>query len=748
MYLERLEIAGFKSFAPKTVLVFPRPENGSSFGITAVVGPNGSGKSNIVESIRWGLGEQSLKSLRGKKAEDVIFSGTDKKARLSVAEASLHFNNEDNGAPIDYRQFTITRKIYRHGESEYLINKNRVRLQDILVLLAQSNFGQKSYSIISQGMIDAILHSSSAERKNFFDEATGVRQYQIKKEEALRKLEKTRTNLGQTEIALQEIEPRMRSLTRQIKKLEQRQKFEENLQELQKNYYGHLWQKINHRLIEINEKILGSEKKNDLIEKSINHLQKQLESMAFEKISDDYQKLQTEQQELIDVKNEYLEKISVLRGKLIIKQERLKANIKPKEFNQQKVINDLNEIKSLYDNLSKNFTAAPTLSDIEIIKQEASAISQKINALVCYLSGEKEEIAVNSNSSNLEQEIKNLDQEVKELNQQIQLAGEKLTDFTLKEQEKRKSLFDLQKKTQAQQNEYHTINNELNNLKIEKARIETHKEDLEEEIKRETSFHNLEELAKTTLPDGEAESLYPEIQKLKSQLELIGGIDPEIAKEYPECKERWEFLTTQTEDLKHALGSLNKIIKQLDDQIEHRFNQTFHQINEKFDYYFKVFFGGGKAKLTLQKFFNNAATAQISEISGEQETEESKNEKEAQPAQEKLEEISDIEIMANPPRKKIKNIEALSGGERTLTSLSLIFAIIAINKPPFVVLDEVDAALDEENSTRFANIIKDLDKKTQFIIITHNRQTMEAANTLYGVTMNKDGVSQLLSMKL
>ncbi|MGC9049048.1 MAG: AAA family ATPase, partial [Patescibacteria group bacterium] len=419
MFLEKLEIIGFKSFALKTVLEFPRPKSRDSFGITAIVGPNGSGKSNIVESIRWGLGEQSSKTLRIKKAEDIIFSGSDKRVKSNSAEIALYFNNEDGAAPIDYRQFIIKRKVYRDGTSEYSINNSRVRLQDILLLLAQSSFGQKSYSIISQGMIDSILHSSATERKIFFDEATGIRQYQIKKEDASKKLEKTQNNLQQAEIALQEIGPRMRSLTRQIKKLERRQKIEEELKNLQKKYYSYLRQNINNQLSIINKQIAETEKKKNIIEGESNQLQEKLKSMVYEKTSDDYQKLQDEQQKLINLKNEYLEKITILRGQLIIEQEKSRVSAKKLDLNPEKILNNLDEIQ-------KCLSKIQSLSELETIKKEILKISDKIENLIKYLRGEKKEEMTKPDLSKIEQEINNLGEEIKKLNEKIQLASQEL----------------------------------------------------------------------------------------------------------------------------------------------------------------------------------------------------------------------------------------------------------------------------------------------------------------------------------
>ncbi|MDD2646497.1 MAG: AAA family ATPase [Patescibacteria group bacterium] len=750
MYLERLEINGFKSFANKTVLEFPRPKDGS-YGINAILGPNGSGKSNVLEAIRWGLGEQSMKSLRTKRAEDIIFSGSDKKGRLNSAEVSLHFNNEQDEAAIEYRQFTILRRVNRQSEGEYLLNNARVRLQDILMLLAQANFGQKSYSIVSQGMIDSILHSSPAERKNFFDEATGIRQYQIKKDEALRKIEKAENNLQQAEVALQELEPRMRSLTRQIKKLERRQQFEEELLALQKKYYSGLWQNLEAQSKNISQQSVDNANQQKKLETELEVLQKQLESIAKENIDDNYRRLQQDQQKLVELKNKYLEQITVWRGKLIIEQQRAKQpeSGQEEELDTNKIITDLESIKQLNNQLNTALATLNSLDNLSELKDQVNRLEQKINNLLAYLSGEPEQTPEQNKSSiieKIEQEIQGLDQEIKKLNEQIDGINQQLKNFAQSEQEKRRAFFELQQKAQHKQNELNAINHELNVFEVDQAKIDTRKEDLIAEIKREMNVENPEQiLSSQTENTGDDENCYGQVQELKRQLELIGGIDPEITKEYPEAKERYEFLTNQIQDLRGALQSLNKVIKQLNEKMDEQFNKTFHQINDKFDYYFGVFFNGGKAKIVLQKSVIEEVESDPAEKKEDEPTEEAK-EKETE-SKEK-EEVTNIEIMANPPGKKLKNIEALSGGEKALTSLALICAIIAINKPPFVILDEVDAALDEQNSSRFSNILRELAHKTQFIVITHNRQTMESADTLYGVTMMKDGISKLLSMKL
>ncbi len=317
MFLNKLEIAGFKSFAEKTGLEFNKE-------MTSVVGPNGSGKSNIADAVRWVLGEQSWTLLRGKRAQDVIFSGADKKSRLGFAEVNLYLDNTDGSAPIDYSQVVITRRIYRNGESEYLINKNQVRLQDVLLLLAKSNFGQRSFSIIGQGMIDHILVASPQERKEFFDEATGVRQYQIKREQSVNKLIRTQDNLNQAESLLNEIAPRLRSLTRQVRKLERRAEIKHKLVELQQSYFYQLWSKIDVNLQEQqvkNTELTGQESE---VQKKIAGLQKQIEGIEQATgRQQEFTELQARYQQMIDKKNSLLREQAVLKGKRDIEYQKL-----------------------------------------------------------------------------------------------------------------------------------------------------------------------------------------------------------------------------------------------------------------------------------------------------------------------------------------------------------------------------------------------------------------------------------------
>jgi len=874
MYLEKLEIQGFKSFANKNTLVFPGLLGRDLRGITSIVGPNGSGKSNIADAVRWALGEQSMKTLRGKKSEDIIFSGTDKKNRLGMAEVSLYLNNEDRQAPLDYSQVVLTRRLYRDGLSEYLLNNGRVRLADVQILLAKANFGQKTYSVIGQGMVEGFLNTTLAERKEFFDEATGVKQFQLKRDDSLNKLINSYENLNQAAMLLSEIEPRLRSLTRQVNKLKRRHEIGAELKELQVSYYSKIWHEIKEKFDDYNKKFLEiekikqeKEKKGANLNRELNQLEQQSQTnLEFssrqqelnerqsqkEIINKQLAKLEAELEVKLESSGQFdlswlvnksgeikkdrlntdeettgLEKNIEREKKVLVDLEKEKETINSKinQFNQELLkssssaagqgLGKINqELKSLNELLKQSETSDDLANIKNIIKQIrrkvklilglASAELEKENLAetqkkLMALTAEKEEIMVKINESTfrisarservkllkektaqLERELNDIENKLKdnqgavkaggkeaaasrlkqqaaELDEKINSLKEALNAFSAKESQQRAKLFALQKNLQSLQTETNGLINQLNELKVNATRYETKLEDLEAEIRN--SYGNLKEVMAKSL-DGpvDVEAALGKINSLKRQVDQIGGIDPEIEKEYLENKERYDYLKNQADDLSGAIASLEKIIKELDAIIKEKFDEQLKTISAKFEEYFKILFNGGQAKII------KVLTEDLMENQTEKEEDEiAEAAAEPAPAEDKYADnlkrikylqkhnatgLAGIEIMATPPGKKIKSIAMLSGGERALTAIALICAIISCNPTPFVVLDEVDASLDEANSERLARILDDLSHKTQFIVITHNRASMRRANILYGVTMAESGVSKLLSIKL
>jgi chromosome segregation protein len=735
MYLQKLEIQGFKSFANKTVLEFtPKDKGGKS--ITAVVGPNGSGKSNIADAVRWVLGEQSLKLLRGKKSEDVIFSGSPKKPRMGFAEVSLYLNNEDGGAPIDFREVVLTRRVYRSGESEYLINKSKVRLSDVLLLLAQSNFGQKTYAIIGQGMVDAMLLATPLERKEFFDEATGVEQYQMKRDQAMNKLKASEENLCQAETLFTEIEPRVKSLTRQMKRLAERSQVEAELKDLQKKYYSHLWKELTGKMKNEETRIAPLLAKKKKLEEEIAEAEGKLKTMEKEQpTSDVFRKLQTEYEKLFEEKNRLRERDMMIKNKIALAEHA--ELVRPMAMPANEIEMTVEDLFKSYENFVKKLVKAEDASALVDLKKEAEELRREFADFFAKLKREPAKKEAAKIDPSLPKELEKIVGEIEKINRDLTEVQVKIENFNREQEAERRSFFELQRNLQLKQHELYMLTSEINAIQVETAGAAARREDLEREIKQE-----LGEIAALGEPSGFEDDWREKIFKFKHQLELIGGIDPETEKEYKESSERYEFLKTQIADLRGAIDSLMKVIGELDGIIKKQFDTAFNKINDEFGKYFKILFSGGKAQLTLKKEIK----VDEEEVAVEGETAEEAPVEEKKKKGEEF--IAGIEVEATPPGKRLKNIGMLSGGERALTSIALLSAIISNNPAPFVVLDEVDAALDESNSVRFANVFDELTDKTQFILITHNRATMQKASILYGVTMESDGVSRLLSLNL
>jgi chromosome segregation protein len=364
-------------------------------------------------------------------------------------------------------------------------------------------------------------------------------------------------------------------------------------------------------------------------------------------------------------------------------------------------------------------------------------------------------------------ELLAFDTEIEQLDHQLTGARREIDQFNTEEEEKKSRLVALQSQLRSVQRKVTNLRQQANGVEVNLARVETRQEDLRAEVERETPTELWEQIygfqAATTGGEGiSRQQLEGKLLSLQRQLEAIGSVDQETVKEYEETKERFDFLTEQTTDLSKSIGQLEQVIDELDATIKLEFQKNFKRINEDFQKYFKVLFEGGKSKLQLMTDIEKEPepeAADAAPTAGEgvdaAGTPQSELADLAEPARELIGKkkkrqkvVSGIEIIASPPGKKVSHIAALSGGEKSLVSIALLCAIIANNPSPFVVLDEVEAALDEENSEKLAAIIRDLSKKTQIIVITHNRVTMKAADILYGVTMGKDGQSHILSVEL
>lgn len=836
-------------------------------GIVSIVGPNGSGKSNFSDAIRWVLGEQSMKAIRSKKSEDVIFAGSDKKAKLGMAEVSIIFDNEDRQLPIDFPEVVITRRLYRDGESDYMLNKRIIRLMDITELLAKSGYGGYSYHIISQGSIDQLVLAGPAAIKNLIEEACGVKPYYIKRSHAVRKLDRTEENLRRVADLVAEIEPRLRSLRRQTKRMEQREQLAEEMKQLQSAFFGgqyHRFQddlrlkkqsvkqfdeqiaQIDKELQELSGRLKTAEDQTGNTGSSAAKLQEDLRRMEREKniiqeqlatargqlkagtplAGGDAQSLQLRKQEeahkfsSIEGQIHYYEgQISTLEKQLADHRriyDRLEADTQKlkRSIEESRSPIDLESLKMEIDRVYNRFQqllysiqnieseddrrhAKQDAENVEIMlvklknrfkglsgAQFSHADLLEVNAKLQQLFGQKEALSRDMGSTEaslsaaklqkefftrqkdeikhvidrIEQELKGADpvsadehwkklmENEKELTKKlqqyvtdIQKLETDLKKFLENEGSLKKELFDLERQYRAKQDELVRTKDQKNLVAVERVRIETNIESLNAEIRvalGEDGFRSVCSSQKVDVDPGIEHKIY----KLKAQLDTLGGIDDLTLQEYRETEARYKYLTEQSDDLSKAVSDLKHVVTELDMVIKRQFVEGFDRINEQFSENFRILFSGGRARMSLVK--QDVEEQEMTEEAAVDQEEE--KEKNSRPK----EEIAGIEIRAVPPGKKLSSLSALSGGERTMTAIALLMAILSAFPSPFVVLDEVDAALDEANTIRFGKILEKLSHQTQFITITHNRETMRQSKMLYGITMGDDGISKVLSIKL
>lgn len=975
MYLKEIKISGFKSFADKTNITLDD-------NITCIVGPNGSGKSNIIDAVKWVLGEQSIKSLRGSNnMSDVIFAGSKSRSPLNLASVSLVFDNSDSYLKVPYTEISVTRKVFRSGENEYYLNNEKCRLKDIYDLFLDSGMGKYAFNIISQGEVSKIISDSPYERRTIFEEAAGVLKYKRRKEEALKKLEKTDENLTRVKDIIKELEEQIEPLKIQSEQASKYLKIKENLEQMEIALIANDLEKLNVLYHEQTKQI--EDLTNEIIEKTTNITNDDIElenkKQELEKITTNLTSLQqnllilTKEEEklngeknIIKERSKYdAEDVKVHENLTNLKEQKLSLNNKLLSIKTDLTILD-NKIKEvLKDNSNKNNEYVSLNNTKEDIKNKISAlenskfqkeykikylndyienssfpvsikrllsnpkligihntISKLINidekyllALDVSLGGAKDYLVVDnpnvaktcinylkennlgrvtffpldvikpryiednilnvvndmdgfidilanlvsydSNYKNIifnqlgnvlvVDNIDNANKISKKINNKYKIVtldgeiinvGGSITGGTVKKKSiisekyelenlltkkdmEEKEILSLKQKQEeidknikkfenilyeigknkillteeynAKNENYKLLKNqldritlELNNLedlednsinedeeKILKKYYEVLKEKelvnkkiilLNEEKEKVSSLieeyqakyrlnnsnvRNLEEKKKTleiesskmsvkmdnllnilsetyqmTFEKAKANYVLEEdidvarknVNSYKKELKEIGIVNLGAIEEYERVSKRYEFLTKQDNDLEEAITTLLKIINELDLVMEKEFIKTFKEIEIEFNNVFKELFKGGSAKLKLTDESNILETG--------------------------------VNIEVSPPGKKITSISLLSGGEKTLTAISLLFAVLNVKKIPFCLFDEVEAALDEANVDRVGTYFNKYIGKTQLIIITHKKKTMEYANTLYGITMQESGVSKLVSVKL
>lgn len=729
MYLKSLSIQGFKSFANKFDVHFDSP-------ISSIVGPNGSGKSNIAEGFKFVLGEQSIKSLRGKKGADLIFNGGSGGKRVNRASVEVVFDNSDGILDIAYDEVVIERVVNRDGTNEYLINGSNVRLKDITELLAKANVGPSGHHIISQGEADRLLNSNQKERRGILEDALGLRHYQMKKHESEKRLNKTLNNMQEVELLRREISPQLRYLKKQVEKFEEAKEIRTNLQVSYKKYLAREEKYLFLNRKDIEESLKEPYDKKSKLEGEIKLLEKKIDVLNKEVKKDDNdeesEKIKNDIYELRLQMNTVMKDIGVLEGKMEVL-ESIGVS-KPEKVGEDRKISFI-KIKGILNSFFERTNSSE--NDITSLKEAISALRDTWNM---EFDMEKEEETV---------DIVDTSDQVTEVMNEIEFKEERYKSLQVKEEELMSKQRDVSQSDVVEKNK--SLELERNLFAFKKDLSDTEREiallrqrmetlDRDQDIFRGElnearallgeygiQYEKVENDVDVLGEDrGEQRNRFRDIERMKLKLETMGASaesQDELFDEYKELKDRDDHFDTELMDLKKSGESLKVLINDLDDKLKKEFSVGIKKINDSFSNYFNLMFGGGESSLTL-------TTETITDEDGEEEIREG------------------IDINVNLPRKNIKSLMMLSGGERALTSIALLFAMSAVNPPPFIILDETDAALDEANSRKYGDMIENLARQSQLILITHNRETMSRAGVLYGVTMGNTGASQVLSIKL
>ncbi len=763
MYLKNITLRGFKSFKNKSKLFFEP-------GVSVIVGPNGSGKSNVADAISWVLGEQSPKSLRGSSMGDVIFRSKDEE--MAIAEVSLMFDNSNKLFNTEFRDVKFTRRVFSRGGSEYFINSSPCRLLDIQELTADSGIGKGLHIIINQGQINEIAVLKSIERKTIIDEILGISKHKDRRNKSLAKLQKVKNDVERVDDLMEEIRRTMDPLEIEAKRalkyaeISNLLKSEEiSLFIAYLNRLNNEWESENEsysknkdQLKEIGDRILDIEKERDDLLKLSSK-----ERDEFELWKNKIDLFNSEKNSLENTIALVESKRNVFSTLYNMFDLQFTGNIENTEVPRtsvksgkddevpslQQISNGLKKIDSLFSNLLEDLKKKLKDKDaLDYIEKEAKSIVKEIGKLYkiveagCQYEGgsskkelQKEDARkIDNAKKRLEQigNIKSICMTNLERSKRIRLL---LNEFLSVSENMKRRLYpefekrrDLISKNQGKVNE---LENQINQLNISKSNVENNiykidlkKEQIKERVEAITEGivdnYNLsiDYALKSYSPANNIRQSEIKVRKLKNEIKEFGNVNPNAAIEYNRIKKRFDFLAGQRVDLIESKRNLEELIKDINERMADYFFKKFDEINRCFKGYFKTLFPLGEGEMQLEKSDGTSD-----------------------------DEIG-VDLKVDIGNNKFVPLSLLSGGEKSLVSMAFLFSIYSINPSPFYVFDEVDAALDDANINRFLTLVKKFSEKQQIIIITHQKRTMEVADTIYGVTMQSNGISKVISEKI
>ena len=790
MEFKKIQLNGFKSFAEKTDFLIED-------GLTGIVGPNGCGKSNVVESLRWCMGETSAKSMRGSGMEDVIFSGTSNKPSKNIAEVSISLSNENKDGPFQYKELDeiqIRRKIEKDKGSKFYINDKEVRAKDTQMFFADLSTGAHSPSIISQGRIGALVTAKPVDRRAILEEAAGISGLHARRHEAELRLSAAENNLKRADEIRKQQEKQLAGLQKQAEEAAKYKLVSEEIKKIEAGLYYLRLKDIENEINlenQINNDAESEVKKfNDKIEeleKEINSETAKINPVRNKNIENisKIQRLNLELKSLDEENKRTTEEITNIKSSLKTIEEDIDreksividANSNEKRLKEEK--HELIEIDSKYYDTekqsNKDLDTAKNKLSLEIDKVKELINSQKNNEAITVLDGCKiiiEEYANSySKNQNIKKESVKRNERIKIIEKEIEswknllINSEKMiNELNERKQKLINKLEELEKQPQSQAEKKGQISESLRLAEKEKQENEIIIEETDIKISNLNSELNKTKEDTIQIRERKASS-GATIEGLKKRKnDLLDRVESELklnennilefsnlekSEEFPDAVTQEELLDKKKRE-REKLGSVNLRADEETEQYETeikkmekdrqdlvtaiiKLKESINELNQK-----------GRERLLeafekINRKFNEVYTKLFNGGNAKLELVDSDDPLDA-----------GLELLVSPPGKRLQSITLLSGGEQALTALSLIFAVFLTNPSPICVLDEVDAPLDDANVTRFCNLLSELTKitTTRFIIVTHHALTMSKMDRLYGVTMPEKGVSQLVAVDL
>ncbi len=736
MQLSHITVQGFKSFAKKTTLDVTHQ-------VTGVVGPNGSGKSNIAESIRFVLGEQSMKTMRGKIGADIIWKGSEHLAPSSRASVTMVIDNRvkvesahispDLAPYLAYDELTLARTIYADGTSDYTLNDAKVRLKDVQELLSFAGIGGSAHTIINQGEADRILLANPRDRKEALEDALGLRVYHMRLTESKRKLEKVKSHVHEVSLIKKEIQPHLTHLKRQVEKIEKEEEERKNLHRLLVAYLNREEKEVEQGLQKIQE--AGTSESLAQILSSITKEIELLEQGTPD--SKDVDNLEKETLE-VEIRSFYERKDSATKslGRLEAEKNFLLRDLERVLEKKDIVISqdDFTNAHATSSHYIEQIDNAITSGDIAKAKHATESASTYTEEFFTkYTQGTD----VNKKKEILDQSIISLDESIRAYEDTLSLLQSEVDIHTSRldklQQDKRDKILsrhEEEKKLLELRSKSREFAMTITLRKNEEASMENRKQKINELLREGVMLVGRDLIRYRELDIDEKYLTIPlydltrAIERSKIRIEEATIPNrTEVLEEYKSTRERDEYLTKELADIEASEEKLQDLITELTDTLATKFAKGVDEVSKVFNSFFQEVFGGGSASLTKVTF---------TKIDDE--------------GNEHHEDGVDIDVSL--PNKKVREIGMFSGGERALVSIALLFAMSSITPPPFMVLDETDAPLDESNARKYGMMLKRLAEKSKLLVITHNRETMNHCDMLYGVTLGVDGGSKLLSINL